>query len=123
MASYKIKSGDTLSEIAKRNNTTIKAIMAMNPSIKDPNKIRAGATLKMAGKGISGNSSMDESAPMKKRANPYAGQSKKEMSKMNMPKKKQTMQTPKSKPKRKARPDMSMYDAAYASAGKIIKGR
>ena len=122
MASYKIKSGDTLSAIAKRNNTTIKAIMAMNPSIKDPNKIRAGATLKMAAKGISGDSSMDESAPKNKKVNPYAGQSKKEMSAMDMPKKKK-MATPKPRPKRKARPDMSMYDAAYASAGKIIKGR
>jgi len=42
---YKIKSGDTLSQIAKRMGTTIKALMAANPKIKDPNKIRAGQSL------------------------------------------------------------------------------
>lgn len=43
--SYKIKSGDTLSQIARAKGTTVKAIMAANPNIKDANKIRAGATL------------------------------------------------------------------------------
>jgi len=54
MATYKIKSGDTLSKIAKRLGTTVSAIMAANKdSIKDKNKIRAGATLKLpAGMGL-----------------------------------------------------------------------
>ena len=43
---YKIKKGDTLSELAKEYGTTVKKIMADNPDIKDPNKIRAGAGLK-----------------------------------------------------------------------------
>src|SRR5210317_295000 len=40
-SSYKIKSGDTLSQIARAKGTTVRAIMAANPNIKDANKIRA----------------------------------------------------------------------------------
>ena len=43
---YKIKEGDTLSQLAKDNNTTVAKLMKLNPGIKDPNKIRAGAGLK-----------------------------------------------------------------------------
>ena len=46
---YKIKSGDTLSGIAKQRGTTVAKIMAANPSIKDKNKIIAGKSLKMPG--------------------------------------------------------------------------
>ncbi len=42
---YVIKSGDTLSALAKQNNTTIADIMKANPSITDPNKIISGRTL------------------------------------------------------------------------------
>ena len=38
----RIKSGDTLSAIAKRNNTTVAALMRLNPKIKDKDKIKAG---------------------------------------------------------------------------------
>jgi LysM repeat protein len=48
--SYKIKKGDTLSGIAKANNTTVKKIMDANPSITNPNVIRAGATIQIPGK-------------------------------------------------------------------------
>ena len=44
-SAYKIRSGDTLSQIAKAKGTTVGAIMAANPNIKDANKIRAGAAL------------------------------------------------------------------------------
>ncbi len=44
--SYTIKSGDTLSAIAKRNGTTVAALAAKN-GISDPNKIKAGASLKV----------------------------------------------------------------------------
>lgn len=43
---YKIKKGDTLSQLAKDNNTTVAKLMKLNPGIKDANKIRAGAGLK-----------------------------------------------------------------------------
>jgi LysM repeat protein len=39
---YVIKSGDTLGAIASRNNTTVSAILAANPSIKNPNQISVG---------------------------------------------------------------------------------
>lgn len=44
MASYTIKKGDTLSKIAKQYGTTVSALASAN-SIKDPDKIRAGATI------------------------------------------------------------------------------
>ena len=44
---YKIKSGDTLSQIAKKKGFTLKQLMAANPSITNANKIRAGANLKL----------------------------------------------------------------------------
>ena len=45
-----IKSGDTLSKIAKDAGVSIAEIMKANPDIKDPNKIKAGATLNIPGK-------------------------------------------------------------------------
>jgi len=44
---YKVHYGDTLSQIAQRNNTTVAAIMAdrRNSDIVDPNKIYAGKTI------------------------------------------------------------------------------
>ena len=50
--SYKIKKGDTLSGIAKARGTTVSKIMSLNPGIKDKNKIRAGAGLKLPPKPI-----------------------------------------------------------------------
>ena len=77
MATYKIKSGDTLSQIAKKNNTTVKTLQKIN-NIADPNKIRAGKTLNL-GIGKPGLSSA-------KKMSPYAGQTKTEMKKMSMKK-------------------------------------
>ena len=51
---YTIKPGDTLSEIAAANNTTVKAIQDAN-SIPDANVIQAGATLNIPGSSSSGN--------------------------------------------------------------------
>lgn len=45
-SSYKIKSGDTLSAIAKKNHTTVSALTKLN-NIKDPNKIYAGHSIKI----------------------------------------------------------------------------
>ena len=45
--SYKISAGDTLTGIAKENNTTVGAILAINPQIKNPNKIYTNSALKI----------------------------------------------------------------------------
>ena len=45
MASYTIKSGDTLSKIARDNNTTVADLQRANPSITNPNLIYAGNTI------------------------------------------------------------------------------
>jgi nucleoid-associated protein YgaU len=47
-----VKSGDTLSQIAQKNGTTVEAIMKANPGITDPNVISAGQTLNMPGGNI-----------------------------------------------------------------------
>ena len=63
--SYKIKSGDTLSQIAKRKGITLKSLMAANPSIKNANRIRVGQSIKIP--------SGDKSS------NPYKGMTRSEM--------------------------------------------
>lgn len=45
--SYVVKSGDTLSAIASRHNTTVQAILAANPQIKNPNAISVGQQIKL----------------------------------------------------------------------------
>jgi len=45
--SYKIKKGDTLSEIAKKYKTSVKTLMNLNDNIKDADKIYAGRTIKL----------------------------------------------------------------------------
>jgi LysM repeat protein len=47
MATLTIQKGQTLSGIAKSNGTTVDALLKANPSIKDPNKIYAGASLSL----------------------------------------------------------------------------
>ena len=44
-ASQPIAQGDTLSQIAQTNNTSVEALMASNPQITDPNMIIAGESL------------------------------------------------------------------------------
>ena len=46
-SSVVVKSGDTLSKIAAANGTTVPAIMALNPSITNANRIAAGQTVKL----------------------------------------------------------------------------
>ena len=48
---YTIQKGDTLSGIAKKSGTTVAKLMSLNPGLKDPNKIRAGAGLNLGTKG------------------------------------------------------------------------
>tara|TARA_R100001015_G_C4629980_1_gene191256 strand:- start:755 stop:1135 length:381 start_codon:yes stop_codon:yes gene_type:complete len=77
MATYKIKSGDTLSQIAKKYNTTVKTLQKIN-NIKDPNKIRAGKSLSVG---------IPKPQTAGRKVNPYAGQTKKSMAAMAMKKK------------------------------------
>ena len=70
--SYKIKSGDTLSEIAKSRGTTVKKLMEMNPSIKNANQIRAGASLKVPPK-------TEVSKMTGRKSSPYRGMTSKEI--------------------------------------------
>jgi LysM repeat protein len=49
MGDYRIKSGDTLSGIAKRYNTDVGSLMKANPEIKDANLIYSGAKLNIPG--------------------------------------------------------------------------
>ena len=45
-----INKGDTLSQIARKNGTSVKKIMDLNPEIKDANKIYAGRKINVGGK-------------------------------------------------------------------------
>lgn len=47
MATYKIKSGDTLSGIAQKYNTSVSTLMGLNPYIKNANLIYAGNSLNL----------------------------------------------------------------------------
>lgn len=49
---YGIQKGDTLSEIAKKKNTTVSELLKLNPQISDPGKISAGATLNVPSAGV-----------------------------------------------------------------------
>ena len=66
LSTHRVKKGDTLSAIAKKMGTTIKALMAANPSIKNPNMIRIGQTIK---------------GPIGSTTNPYKGFKKGELAK------------------------------------------
>jgi len=44
---YVVKKGDTLYAIAKKNGTTLKALMDANPEVTDPKKLRVGQKLKI----------------------------------------------------------------------------
>ena len=47
--SVKVKSGDTLSQIAKSRGMTVKALLDANPGIKNANMIRVGQSIKIPG--------------------------------------------------------------------------
>jgi lysozyme len=44
---YIVKKGDSLSEIAKAHDTTVKKLMALNPAIKSADKIEIGQKIKL----------------------------------------------------------------------------
>jgi morphogenetic protein associated with SpoVID len=71
----KIKSGDTLSQIAKDKGITLKSLLAANPSIKNANQIRVGQTIKIPdSKKLSGSAS----------SNPYKGMTRTQMNQMDV---------------------------------------
>lgn len=47
MAQYTVQKGDTLWDIAKKNNTTVDAITSANPNIKNPNLIYSGNVINL----------------------------------------------------------------------------
>ena len=53
---YTIQSGDTLSALAKKYNTTVAELMKLNPQITNPNLIYAGKSLNLPG-GLAGEGS------------------------------------------------------------------
>ena len=65
-SSVTIKKGDTLSQIAKDNGTTLKALKESNPNIKDLNKINIGQKINLSPK-------------VKNRKSVYQGMSKSDM--------------------------------------------
>lgn len=49
MATYTVKKGDTLSQIAANNGTTVSALLKLNPGITNANLIYAGQTIVVSG--------------------------------------------------------------------------
>jgi LysM repeat protein len=71
----KIKSGDTLSQIAKDKGMTLKALLGANPKIKNANSIRVGQTINIPDTGkMAGSASK----------NPYAGMTRTQMTQMDV---------------------------------------
>lgn len=68
-SSVKVGKGNTLSGIAKDKGITLKALLAANPSISDPNKIRVGQNIKI---------------PESGKGSVYKGMTKEEMAKIAM---------------------------------------
>jgi LysM repeat protein len=71
----KIKSGDTLSQIAKDNGMTLKALLGANPQIKNANQIRVGQTITIPPKAMQAGSASN---------NPYAGMTRTQMNMMDV---------------------------------------
>ena len=75
--SMKIKSGDTLSQIAKKNNISLRDLLSANPSIKNANQIRVGQSIKLPSTKMTGSS-------IGATRNPYKGMSKQDMADMDV---------------------------------------
>lgn len=73
----KVKSGDTLSQIAKKNNISLRDLLAANPSIKNANQIKVGQSIKLPSTKMAGSS-------IGATNNPYKGMSKKSMADMDV---------------------------------------
>ena len=100
MPQYKIKSGDTLSQIAKKRGFTLKQLMAANPNITDANKIRAGANLKLpyAASKVGSKKTTGATVGGSTKQSPFKGMTKTQMAALQ-PKKKGGVPRPKKTPK------------------------
>jgi len=103
-SSVKVKSGNTLSQIAKSKGITLKALLAANPSIKDANKISIGQSIKI---------------PASDKGSVYKGMSKTEMAKMAM--KNGGLPTMKKKTKYMAKGGAGMKKTKYMAKGGMKK--
>lgn len=80
--SVKVKSGDTLSQIAKSKGLTLKSLMAANPGIKNANEIRVGQSIKTPTGGAKTRSQIafqNVDKNLNRRDNVYAGMTKSSM--------------------------------------------
>ena len=105
--SHSVKSGDTLSQLAKKNNITLKKLLEANPDIKDPNKIRVGQKIKV---------------PFGMTKKPvYKGLSKTKMASMAMPKVKggRGLITEKPGERAKAAKPKDLLGGVRATGGKV----
>ena len=71
---YKVKKGDTLSQIAERFKTSLKELLRSNKDISDPNMIRIGQSItipKKRGDPVYGNLKGSEWRRIKGGTNPY----------------------------------------------------
>jgi LysM repeat protein len=109
MPQYKIKSGDTLSQIAKSKGFTLNQLKSANPNITDMNKIKAGATLKLpyAASKVGSKRRTGATVGGSTKKSPFRGMTKTQMADLQ-PKKKGTVKKRKVSmtppPKPKARP-------------------
>ena len=108
MPQYKIKSGDTLSQIAKSKGFTLNQLKQANPQITDLNKIRAGATLKLpyAASKVGSKRRTGATVAGSTKQSPYKGMTNKQMAalqpkKSSGVKKKKVAMTPPPTPKMK----------------------
>ena len=62
LSEYRVKPGDTLSAIADRHNTTIKALVSLNDLPGNGNTIYAGETLKVPGRRTGGSATKTKAA-------------------------------------------------------------
>ena len=122
MPQYKIKSGDTLSQIAKSKGFTLKQLKAANPKITDMNKIRAGATLQLP-YSATGLMSRKKDVGTSRRG-PYSGMTKTQMSKLagKAPKKSPTkVAMPKKKPSMPSTLKKAQKRKLAGAAGRIAR--
>lgn len=72
MATYQIKYGDTLSQIAKDNGTTVAELAQLN-GIQNPNVIRAGQTINLPDKAPAASAQQSTAQPQSQAQSPIKG--------------------------------------------------